>query len=288
MLKKVSEGWQFASENNLEDFVWSQLEGLFKLLPLKRQYIVSGDICDILALDKNNRLVIIELKNIEDRYIVQQLTRYYHNVLEEKPFQQHVNYQLPVRLIAIAPSFHRHSWIDRKYHKLNFEFKSFITKQQKSEVYLHITDFNTEKASQAKIIDISLLKKVNISQSNNTIVWTESGDITFTTTLNDILLYYVFVKNAHKLGLPELAPSEIERLNNHGYPTKVSKLFKIRIKEQRAKSGFREVSIRVPSSIRVGTFTIWVQHNVPTAIEVISPSVMHYMGFFHKPSGSDV
>ncbi len=288
MLKKVSKGWQFASENNLEDFVWSQLNNLFELFPLKRQYTTSGDVCDILALDKNSRLVIIELKNTEDRYIVQQLTRYYHSLLAEKPFQQQVNYQLPPRLIAIAPSFHRHSWIDRKYHKLNFEFMSFITMQQESEVYLHLTDLNTKKVSQVKIVDISLLKKVNISQSNNTIVRTESGDIAFTTSLNDILLYYVFVKNAYKLGLPELESSEIARLNNQRYPTKVSKLFKIRVKEQRAKSGFREVSIRVPSSIRVGVFVGWVQSNVPTATEVITPSGRHYGGFFPKSSGSDL
>lgn len=91
-----------------------------------------------------------------------------------------------------------------------------------------------------------------------------------------MLLYYVIGKNAHKLQLPELAHSEIERLNNQGYPTKVSKLFKIRVEEQRAKSGFREVSIRVPSSIRVGTFVIWVKRNVPTAIRVISPSGSRY------------
>ena len=90
------------------------------------------------------------------------------------------------------------------------------------------------------------------------------------------LLYYVIVKNAHKLGIPELDSSEIERLNNQGYRAKVSKLFKIRVKEQRAKSGFREVSIRVPSSIRVGTFVIWVERNVPTAIQVISPSGGRY------------
>lgn len=158
MLKKISGNWQFASENNLEDFVWSQLNVLFGLLPLKRQYIASGDICDILAVDKNNRLVIIELKNVEDRYIIQQLTRYYHSILEEKPFQQQVNYQLPVRLIGIAPSFHRHSLIDKKYHELNFEFMSFVTVQQGNEVFLQITDLNTKKVLQAKIIDIAIAK----------------------------------------------------------------------------------------------------------------------------------
>lgn len=71
MLKKVNEKWHFASESNLEDFVWSKLNSLFGLSPLKRQYTVYGDICDILALDGNSRLVVIELKNTEDRYIVQ-------------------------------------------------------------------------------------------------------------------------------------------------------------------------------------------------------------------------
>ncbi len=70
MLKKVGEGWQFASENNLEDFVWGQLNSLFELSPLKRQYTAYGDICDILALDKNSRLVIMELKNVEDSYSI--------------------------------------------------------------------------------------------------------------------------------------------------------------------------------------------------------------------------
>lgn len=276
MLKKVGQGWQFASENNLEDFVWGQLNSLFELSPLKRQYTAYGDICDILALDKNNRLVIIELKNVEDRYIVQQLTRYYHSLLEEKPFQEQVNYQLPVRLIAVAPSFHRHNWLDRKYHKLSFEFMSFTVRQQQNEVYLHLTDLDTKKVSQAKIIDSSLFKKVKVSQINDTIVTAESGNINFTKSLDDMLRYYVIVKNAHKLGIPELDSSEIERLNNQGYPTKVSKLFKIQVKERRAKSGFREVSIRVPSSIRVGTFVIWVKRNVPTAIQVISPSGGRY------------
>lgn len=155
MLKKVDRNWQFASENNLEDFVWGKLNSLFGLSPLKRQYTVYGDICDILALDENSRLVILELKNVEDRYIVQQLTRYYHSLLEEKPLQQQINYQLPIRLIAVAPSFHRHNWIDREYHKLSFEFMSFTISQQQNDICLQLTDLDTKKVSQVKIIDIS-------------------------------------------------------------------------------------------------------------------------------------
>lgn len=116
---------------------------------------------------------------------------------------------------------------------------------------------------------MSFLKKVKISQSNG-IVFTETGGATYTKGVDDILSYYVLVKNAYKLGTPELESYEIERLNNQGYPAKVSKLFKIRVEEKRAKSGFREVSIRVPSSIRVWEFSLWVSERVPTAIGIIT------------------
>lgn len=228
MLKKVDGNWQFTSENNLEDFVWGKLNSLFSLSPLKRQYTVYGNICDILALDENGRLVILELKNVEDRYIVQQLTRYYHSLQEQKPFQQQVNYQLPLRLIAIAPNFHYHNWIDREYHKLSFEFVSFTISQQQNDICLQLTDLDTKKVSQVKIIDVSFFEKVKISQPDG-IVSTETGSNNYTKAVNDILSYYVLVKNAHKLGIPELESSEIERLNNQGYRVNVIKLFKIRV-----------------------------------------------------------
>ena len=103
-------------------------------------------------------------------------------------------------------------------------------------------------------------------------MFSETGGATYTKAVDNILSYYVLVKNAYKLGIPELEPSEIERLNNQGYPAKVSKLFKIRVEEKRAKSGFREVSIRVPSRIRVWEFNLWVRDRVPTAIRIITGS----------------
>jgi hypothetical protein len=94
------------------------------------------------------------------------------------------------------------------------------------------------------------------------------------------LSYYVLVKNAHKLGIPELESSEIERLNNQGYRAKVSKLFKIRVEEKRARTGFREVSIRVPSSIQVWEFHWWVSDRVPTVIGIITPNASrHYVRY---------
>ena len=74
---------------------------------------------------REGQLAIIELKNLEDRYIIQQLTRYYEAVREDRPFREEVNYQLPVRLIAIAPQFHQHNLIDQKYSRLTFELFTF-------------------------------------------------------------------------------------------------------------------------------------------------------------------
>lgn len=95
MLRKSGEGWDFQNEAALESFAWKNLPGLFGLKPLKRQYRVRGEVCDILAIDSGKRLAILELKNAEDRYIVQQLTRYYDNLLEERPLSSQIDYTQP-------------------------------------------------------------------------------------------------------------------------------------------------------------------------------------------------
>lgn len=117
--------WKFQSEQQLEDFVWDNLEPLLGLTPLARQHYSSSQICDILAVDARRQLVVIELKNDEDRYIVQQLTRYYSALRQEKPFAAQVDYRLPIRLMAIAPTFHAHTLIDREYSRLELELLRF-------------------------------------------------------------------------------------------------------------------------------------------------------------------
>ena len=136
-LRKTSQGWEFSSEQALEDFVWNRLEALLQLRPFQRQIAVMGEICDILALTAERQLVIIELKNAEYRHVVQQLTRYYSNLLEERPFSDLVDYEKPVRLIAIAPSFHRHNHIDRQYSRLSFEFVE-VRVQKLEQFYLEL------------------------------------------------------------------------------------------------------------------------------------------------------
>jgi RecB family endonuclease NucS len=85
-LRKTGSGWEFANEEALEDFVEVHLQSLLGLTVIKRQFTVNEQRCDIIAVDENKRLVVLELKNGEDRYVVQQLTRYYDALLEHKPF----------------------------------------------------------------------------------------------------------------------------------------------------------------------------------------------------------
>lgn len=89
-----SQGWQFRTESALEEVIWHNLSKLLKLEPLKRQFSVSGNVCDIVAAKSSNQLVVIELKNAEDRYVVQQLVRYYDAISTavDLPFNQRFSY----------------------------------------------------------------------------------------------------------------------------------------------------------------------------------------------------
>jgi len=150
-LIKTGNSWKFATEADLEDFVWANLKELFGLIPLKRQYYVKGQICDILALNDNKQLVVLELKNGEDRYIVQQLTRYYEALFENKPFQEEVDYGQSINLIAIKPNFHRDNFTDRKYSHLSIKFLSFQLLVADQKFYLELKDLDSSKFSKVEI-----------------------------------------------------------------------------------------------------------------------------------------
>ncbi|MGF1991887.1 MAG: endonuclease NucS domain-containing protein [Nostoc sp. ZfuVER08] len=150
-LRKTSNSWEFATEADLEDFVWANLKQLLGLIPLKRQYYVNGQFCDILALGENKQLVVLELKNGEDRYIVQQLTRYYHALVENKPLEEEIDYQQPISLIAIKPNFHRDNFIDIKYNHLPIKFIRFEIVILDENLYLELKDLNTSELSKVKI-----------------------------------------------------------------------------------------------------------------------------------------
>lgn len=133
-------GWAFPSETTLEKFVWENLSEFLNIEKLAQQYVCNGERCDILGLRKNGQLVIVELKNVEDRYIIQQLTRYYANLLEDKPFSDQIDYSLPVELIAIAPNYHRHNLIDQEYSRLDFELLNFVLKVKRDTIYFVLRD----------------------------------------------------------------------------------------------------------------------------------------------------
>jgi RecB family endonuclease NucS len=150
-IRKTGQGWEFESEEALEDFAYANLKQLLGLTSLKRQYVVKGQICDILAVDENKQLVVLELKNSEDRYIVQQLTRYYDALLEEKPFKEVVDYTRPIDLIAITPKIHRDNLTDRKYHHLSIRFLQFQLLMSGEVLYIQLKDIDTDKLFKLEI-----------------------------------------------------------------------------------------------------------------------------------------
>jgi RecB family endonuclease NucS len=153
MISRTSEGWKFLSEAALEKFVCENLKMLFSADLLKQQYNCNGEISDILAVDRDKRLLIIELKNTEDRSIIQQLTRYHANLLEAKPFPQEIDYSLPIRLIGITPSYHRHNLIDRASSRLSFELLQFSIIDRDPSFDFQLEDI--DRASAPKICTIS-------------------------------------------------------------------------------------------------------------------------------------
>lgn len=150
VLRKTGDGYEFSSEYALEEFLWEHLEQLFQVKPIARQHSAKGEFCDILAVN-NKQLSILELKNTEDRYIVQQLTRYYDNLLDLKPFAEQIDYSLPVKLIALAPSFHRHNYIDRKYSNLDIDFLQITVVCKSQDFYLQLTNLDTNVKSEIQI-----------------------------------------------------------------------------------------------------------------------------------------
>lgn len=141
-LRKTATGWQFKNESNLENFVWTHLSELLQLKPLKQQYSVKGQVCDLLGVDAQQRLTVIELKNSEDRYIVQQLTRYYAALQEVHPFCEIIDYKQPIQLIAIAPSFHRDNYTDRQYSTLSIRFLQFVLSGSPQDLYLRLMEID--------------------------------------------------------------------------------------------------------------------------------------------------
>jgi RecB family endonuclease NucS len=151
-LSKTATGWVFQFEADLEIFVGDRLDELFGLTRLAQQHTIDTEICDLIAIDPDHQPVILELKNVEDRYVVQQLTRYYHALVQAQPaFEPSINYEKPVRLIVIAPSFHRHNLIDQLYSRLRIEFWQFQILTEAHGASFQLTNLETHETHQTVI-----------------------------------------------------------------------------------------------------------------------------------------
>ncbi len=162
MISKTLDGWKFLSEAALQRLVCEHLKELFDADLLRQQYNCSGEIPDILAVDRCKRLLIIELKNVEDRNIIQQLTRYRATLLEAKPFPQELDYSLPIRAIGIAPSYHRHNLIDRDSSRLSFELFEFSIIDRDPSFDLRLEDIDRVSAPKICTIPFEPIEKLAI------------------------------------------------------------------------------------------------------------------------------
>ena len=145
-LIQIGQAWQFRTESDLEEVLWRNLPKLLNVEPLSRQFSVEGKVCDLLAVDSAGHLVIIELKNTEDRYIVQQLTRYCDALQSEQALPFTADTTQP-RLIGIAPSFHNDTFIDCRYSTLDIELLTFRLAPSAEDITLTLHDVSATEIS---------------------------------------------------------------------------------------------------------------------------------------------
>ncbi|MEH1999972.1 MAG: hypothetical protein V7L00_14695 [Nostoc sp.] len=132
---------RFQSEQYLEDYIEDYFDTIFpELVLIKRQYSLKMQRCDLLCCSKlDKQAVIIELKNEEDRGLVSQLLRYRKIILQNQSFADKIDYSLPIKLIAIAPTFHEDNYTDKEaskfeddiyFWKFHIEYQATTTKFQ--------------------------------------------------------------------------------------------------------------------------------------------------------------
>ena len=269
MLTTNDQGLIFKSEAELEKFMFEHLDLLLGLHPIAKQYRIDGEICDIIGQNRDeNYLGIIELKNTEDRYIVQQLTRYYHGLIQQKPNFLEVNYQNRIKLIAIVPSFHKHNFIDRLYTKLELEFWNFciLKNDVDGEIYFQLTNHDTKeikKLSITNLVDRKHYKGASTSKSKLVEI-----------DRYDIIDYYTRLNYSSQLCIEAMTgQSSRERAVKYNY--KCDTKFRIQIKTNEKQ---RFLTINLPSCITIKEFWIWVGKNVPIARQAGGIKRMYWIG----------
>lgn len=259
MLHRRKKKLCFKSERDLEDFVWVHLDKLFNLQAFKRQHVIKQDVCDILAVDEAGKLTVLELKNTADRYIVQQLTRYYDRLITEKPLASEIDYDHPIRLIAIAPAYHEHNLIDHKYSSLEIDFLTYeVLESEDKSISFTLSDSKKVRCAEVLISSSNDHKEDSGERSEKELKQEK---------IDRILHHYVRVRCAHKLGLPDVSPEELAA-SKAKFTAKGSKFFKIRLNEYTPSGSPKFISVRVPSTIGVYDFMRWVGENVPKAVAI--------------------
>jgi hypothetical protein len=211
-----------------------------------------------LATDSHKNISIIELKNAEDRYIVQQLTRYYHGLIETKPKIEGIDYRKPTKLIAIAPSFHTHNFIDKKYSKLNIDFFTFafVADRATGDIFFELTNVDKKEKS---IVQILGIKHNKVAKKLEAI----KKEIDY----DEMIDYYMRLSYSSKLGLDPLSPEQL-RERSIKYTTKCTKEFKINIQYiKKTETTQKSVSVKLPAKIRVADFLQWCDKYIDGGIE---------------------
>ncbi|MBD2139309.1 hypothetical protein H6F32_17435 [Anabaena sp. FACHB-1237] len=156
---------------------------MWDIIPLERQFMIAEEYTVILAKTKNSQLVVLEITETEDPDIINQLTHYYHYLKIEQPFQDQINYNLPIRLIAIAPNFHKHNFIDRLYNILQFELIRFAIINDSENInnfHLHLYLENNHQITINKTIPLvnqELEEKAEIAKLSNLQLFKLKGQV---------------------------------------------------------------------------------------------------------------
>ena len=69
----------------------------------------------------SKQLIIIELKNTQDNHVIEQITKYFDALIDEKPSSEQVDYAQPIDLYTVCPDYAESTTTILKYHQLNFD-----------------------------------------------------------------------------------------------------------------------------------------------------------------------
>lgn len=104
-----------------EDYLWQNLTALWGFLPLQRRSPIPKPFQDILALD-GDRLVAIILKSAADDWVGYQAMTYSQYLQQNRPFAERVNYDQPILILVISPSYSADTKVQDQQVSVEIEF----------------------------------------------------------------------------------------------------------------------------------------------------------------------